>query len=140
MKAKIKALAKHLDIDLTADELEPTDYDESMFNVGSQEYLVLTDKEADTRAAASIEDSLWAFRPEFLASHSDADAEVFKTMQDTNKCESLSPIFKKLIRDWAHFVDDAIKADGRGHFISHYDGEECEVSVGTKRFYIYRVN
>ena len=32
------------------------------------------------------------------------------------------------------FVDDAIDTDGRGHFISSYDGEEVE----AEEYFIYR--
>lgn len=34
----------------------------------------------------------------------------------------------------------AIRADGRGHFMSSYDGEENEEIVEGETFYIYRIN
>jgi hypothetical protein len=34
------------------------------------------------------------------------------------------------------FVEEAVSADGRGHFLSSYDGEENE----QDGFYIYRIN
>ncbi len=34
------------------------------------------------------------------------------------------------------FVEDAVSADGRGHFLSHYDGEENEQG----EYFIYRLN
>jgi hypothetical protein len=137
MDAKIKALAQHLDIDLTEEEID--DSDAPLFIIGRAEYLVLTDDEADKRAADEIAESVWAFRPEFLSAHSDADQEVFEALQATGKCESLNGPVRSLIRDWDHFVSDAIAADGRGHFISSYDGEENEVSIGGKWFFVYRV-
>jgi hypothetical protein len=51
-------------------------------------------------------------------------------------CESARPIVEALIEDMDHFVSDAICADGRGHFLSQYDGEENEEG----EFYIYRTN
>jgi hypothetical protein len=51
-------------------------------------------------------------------------------------CESANPIIEALIEDMDHFVSDAISSDGRGHFISRYDGEENEEG----EFYIYRTN
>ena len=38
------------------------------------------------------------------------------------------------------FVDSAVGHDGRGHYINRYDGNEYEVKVGRKTFYIYRVD
>ena len=45
-----------------------------------------------------------------------------------------------MIPDMDEFVDDAICQDGRGHFISHYDGKENEYKVNGKMFYVYRLN
>lgn len=43
------------------------------------------------------------------------------------------------------FSESAIAADGRGHFLSSYDGEENEVSAedidgNPVTFYLYRTN
>jgi hypothetical protein len=43
-----------------------------------------------------------------------------------------------MIKDMDDFVDDAIGADGRGHFLSHYDGNEVEDRESG--LYIYRTN
>ena len=57
-----------------------------------------------------------------------------------------------MIKDFDAFVEDAAACDGRGHFLSGYDGIEHEVvylsverdgmSYKTKEtyYYIYRVN
>lgn len=39
-----------------------------------------------------------------------------------------------------NFVDEAISADGRGHFLNTYDGEEHEEEVDGSWYYIYRTN
>ena len=52
------------------------------------DYLVLTDEEADEKAAEYITDSLWAFTPSFLASMTDFDEEIFQAIADNGKCES----------------------------------------------------
>lgn len=39
-----------------------------------------------------------------------------------------------------NFIRDAITSDGRGHFISGYDGEEHEEMVDGSWYYIYRTN
>lgn len=52
-------------------------------------------------------------------------------------CESANSLVKSLIVDLDHFVSDAISADGRGHFLSGYDGVEIELDGD---FYAYRTN
>jgi hypothetical protein len=41
-------------------------------------------------------------------------------------CERANPLVLALIEDQRYFVHDAKIADGRGHFLAGYDGEECE--------------
>lgn len=56
-----------------------------------------------------------------------------------NKAEGANDIFFQIIDGqgrFDEFVDEAISADGRGHFISSYDGEENE----QDDYFIYRVN
>lgn len=53
-----------------------------------------------------------------------------------NNAEDSNDDFMKLIQDFDEFVSDAEKSDGRGHFLSSYDGEENEVDG----YYIYRTN
>lgn len=134
MKSKIEALAKHLEIE--ADEIEVSRYDENTLEVGREEYLVLTDSEADERVADYIRETAWAFRPEFLASHmTGIDPEDLKPIQE--KCESANPIILKLIDDLEHFISDAVLSDGRGNFLSSYDGEEVELEGGL---FAFRIN
>ena len=116
------------------------------FEVIGNEYKVLTDAEADEEAKENILDSLWAFNADFILQHT----EFYKTSSDREDtefvnslkqlqgdiCESANSIVKALIIDIDAFVEDAIDADGRGHFISYYDGEEIE----QDDFYIYRTN
>jgi hypothetical protein len=52
------------------------------------------------------------------------------------KCESANDTFLAMIKDKDSFVRDAISADGRGHFLNTYDGEENE----SGDFLIYRIN
>lgn len=131
MKNKIEALAKHLEIE--AEEIEISRYDENTLEVGREEYLVLTEEEADERVADYIRETAWAFRPEFLASHmTGIDPEDLKPIQE--KCESANPIILKLIDDMDHFIADAIASDGRGQFLSTYDGEEVELEGGLLAF------
>jgi hypothetical protein len=38
------------------------------------------------------------------------------------------------------FIEAVIEADGRGHTLSSYDGNENEVSFDDEWYYIYRTN
>ena len=136
---KIKTLASFLEVE--EEEINQSSYDEKIFELGNQEYLVLTDEEADERARENILDSLWAFNTEFILSHSkiecisDRTEKAFRKMQ-MELCESANEIIKAIIEDLDEFVADAISADGRGHFLSSYDGTENKI----EEFYIYRTN
>ena len=123
---KIEALAKHLDCSI----------DEAINNM--DDYSVLTDDEADKAVKGYIEESVCFFNTSFIASHSDVDEEVIKKLQELY--EDSNKAIKSLIKDFDHFVDDAICADGRGHFLSSYDGEENEINVNGNTYYIYRTN
>lgn len=134
---KRKALATYLEY-LDPDALDCSN-DDDLFVDDRAEYRVLTNKEADTAAREAILDSVWAFRPEFLEAHTvqGVDADTIRTIQANDKCESNNPVLLRLIKDVDHFVDDAIKADGRGHFLSSYDSEEIELSGNL---FAYRLN
>jgi hypothetical protein len=135
---RIEALAKFLGVDPS--DITACSYDECLFDCGRGSYLVLTDEEADDRCRDRITDSLWAFRPAFIASHTRGGLpskciQALEKMQ-SELCEDASPIIEALIRDMDHFVADAMRCDGRGHFLSSYDGNENEEGD----FFIYRDN
>lgn len=128
-------LAKYLECDV---EDIDGDEDGQSFELGSKEYLVLTDSEADQKAAEYIKDSVWAFNASFLASFCDMPEEMFTAVQD--KCEGANDAVLNCIEradgGLKAFVEEAISADGRGHFLSQYDGNENEEGD----YFIYRVN
>lgn len=135
---KLEALARHLDI--SVDEIQAAKYDGNALEVGSQEYLVLTDEEAQERVTESIKDSLWAFKAEFISSHVKAHLnsralQALEKMQ-AELCEDANPLIEAMIDDLDDFVHDAVSTDSRGHFLSSYDGEENQVG----EFFIYRNN
>lgn len=46
-------------------------------------------------------------------------------------CEDANEIVKAMIgNNISLFLENAIKADGRGHFLSRYDGEEIQLKGG----------
>jgi hypothetical protein len=133
--SKIETLAKFLDCEV--ETISVSKYDDNCFMYRDEKYQVYTGEEADEAAKDAILSSVWAFNPEFLASHCDGiDTDDTELIQSNNKCEDNNKILTKLIDDHAAFVQDAISSDGRGHFLSHYDGEEHEVGD----YFIYRLN
>ena len=105
------------------------DYDEAESDIDSEDYLVLTDKEADERCREEIEEMVWAFTASFLSVHTGVD-----------KCEGNNDSYIAMIKDFDHFVDDAISCDGRGHFLAGYDHEENHIKFDEVDYYIYRRN
>lgn len=144
MENRIKALANFLEVE--TDEITENDWENNAFDCNGETYLVLTDEEADEKAREEITESLWAFNADFIISHTstyeDMDNYEFQAAVNSlrkaqeSACESLNPLVRALIEDMDDFVEDAIMSDGRGHFISRYDGEENE----ENGFYIYRVD
>ena len=123
---KIEALAKHLDCSI----------DEAV--VSMDDYLVYTDDEADEAVYNYIDESVCFFRSNFIAAHAEVDEEVIKKLQELH--ENSNKAIRSLIKDFDHFVSDAVCADGRGHFLSSYDGEENEQTINGNDYYIYRSN
>ena len=140
-ETKMKVLASYLNEDV--EEIEEG-YNGS-FECESQEYLVCTYEEAQEKAEEYILDSLWAFNPSFLAGFSvikdyQAALEVFKAIQANDRYEDNNETIKELIKDFDNFVESAILADGIGHFLASYDGEEIEHEYDGVTYHIYRVN
>ena len=113
MKTKIKALAQFLDCKKS--EITQSSYDENTFEYGTQEFLVVTDDEADELWEESLDNYL-------------------------EEC-----IYPELTGNLSSYFDDEkwkrdAKYDGRGHSLSSYDGNENEETVNGETFYIYRTN
>jgi len=139
MEPKEKALLIHLVDNEGMDRLDVIEDIETLMD----DYRVLTDDESNEAVREYIEESLWAVRYEFLCAHSDAICDIPKDTWNemVNKMyESANPMVKRLIDDFDHFIDDTIRSDGRGHFLSGYDGEEWEIKVDDEYFYVYRMN
>ena len=139
MKNKKKALEMFL-----GEEVENL-YDNIFESESGEEYMVLTDDEADIEAEKNIKESLWAFNADFILKHTnfyhistEEEDQVFmnslKTMQNT-LCEDANGLVYAMIEDIDIFVGGAIEEDGIGHFISVYDEKENE----QNGYYIYRM-
>ena len=115
--------------------IEVEEYDDN-----NDDYLVLTDEEADERVKEEIENSVWAFTPSFLSEQTEIDVEVFEAIQNNGRCESNNKAILSMIDDIDEFCEEAVRYDGRGHFLSRYDGHENDEFVNGNTYYIYRQN
>ncbi len=121
-----------------ADPSDCTFEGDGIIHIAPGNYRVLTDDEADEACAKYIEESFWAFSPDFLASETGIDKVVFEALVD--KCEGANDAVHSIINGSCgvgEFVDSAIRDNGRGHFLAHYDDEEIEGRIG---WYLYRVH
>lgn len=112
-EARIFALANFLKVDVS--ELEATSYDDKSIEYGSEQYLVVTDDEAD---------ELW-----------DEDLENY-----IEEC-----ILHELPEQYQGYFDNEkfkrdARIDGRAHSLNRYDGGEEFITVDNQEFYIYRQN
>jgi len=120
------------------DEIEPCS-SENLFEAFGNEYLVLTDSEADNHVGDYIRNSLWAFNAEFVANECDLHDAVDMIRNNQEKCEAGNDAVRALIDGTCgidSFVEAAVLTDGRGHFLSSYDGNEHEQG----EFFIYQTN
>jgi len=142
IEEKINVLAQFLDCQI--EEIE--DQGDNRFSIGyhrSSEFLVLTEEEADKAAREYILDSLWAFKPSFILDHMKSTPEGYEyemlekaiSRMQNDLCESCNALVLALIYDIDLFIENAISADGRGHFLGLYDGEENEEG----NYLIYRL-
>jgi uncharacterized protein (TIGR02996 family) len=138
-----KALASYLE--MPEEDIDSSHYASVGFGTGSGDYLVLTDDEAEARARETAQNDLWALGAEYLADYIPVAnrrvlVKAIKAIQE--KCsEDANEVLSLLLgSNLDDLLDSAISADGRGHFLSGYDGEENEVSYNGISLYIYRVN
>ncbi|QOI68922.1 hypothetical protein Lederberg_29 [Pelagibacter phage Lederberg EXVC029P] len=110
---QIQALAKHLNLD--NEDLSMIEENGDHYKFGEQEYLVVTDDEAeqlwDEHLDHYIEDCILPEMPEHFRSYFDED----KWKQDA-------------------------RMDGRAHSLALYDGDENYIEINGIEYYIYRTN
>ena len=135
----IIALAEEFDCSVQ----DVVDRGDDEFSIDGSYYLVLTEDEADDKVADYIEDSLWAFTPNFLSSVTGVDSEVFEAIQANGRCESNNDAIMSILdatnTSISEVASEAVRWDGRGHFLSSYDGEEIEVYADGEFYYCYRI-
>ena len=129
MSRKLNALATYLaEYEGLDDKDEISEgYDVNVYEYGGNEFLVLTDSQADKAVAERIEQDLWAFNATFLAEHLPIPQIAIKAIQDS-MYETSSEVFRELLTQsqFDSLVEEAIMYDGRGHFLAQYDFAENE--------------
>lgn len=104
------ALARFLNCNIN--DVEPVRHSETEFEAEGNEWLVMTETEADDAARESIRS--------FIDDCLDIP-------------ENIRPYF-----DEDRYIDDVLLADGRGHVLNSWDGSENEESGIDETFFIYR--
>lgn len=138
----IVALAEELDID--PGELVEENHDYyglKVLSEGRREYAIGTDEEADEAVKEAVKESLWAFRASFILSECDLPSELEEGIQalQEKRCESCNDTILALVEKTCgldSFTESAVSADGRGHFLASYDGDELDLADGYVAFRI----
>ena len=129
MSRKLNALATYLAEYEGLDDKDDISegYDVNVYEYGGNEFLVLTDSQADKAVAERIEQDLWAFNANFLAEHLPIPEIAIKAIQDS-MYEDAAEVFRALLTQsqFDSLVEEAIMYDGRGHFLAQYDFGENE--------------
>lgn len=117
-------------------------YGMTILSCGRAEYAIGTDEEADAACREYVESSAWAFNASFVLSECGLPSELEDAIQafQSKECESANDAIAALIEKTCgmdSFVASAISAEGRGHFLASYDGDEMELA---DNFYAYRIN
>lgn len=147
---KLEAICKFLDTDYSknSDDCAVSENypQENVYEYLNEEYLVLTDEEADKACYEYIKNNLWVFNSKFISYYIEAfDSleqkdfyEAIQTLEQIREklCESSNAVFLSLVGNQLdRLIADAIASDGRGHFLATYDGEENEEG----EYFIYQI-
>lgn len=113
-----------------------------VYETPNGDFAVGTSDAADDAAKEYIEMTAWAFSASFLSEFTELPEEMFAAVQE--QCEGANDAVLKCIEmkegGIDAFAELAISHDGRGHFLSPYDGEELEQKVNGEWVNMYRVN
>lgn len=132
--ANYELKARYLSERLDGAEVRPAGGDSFFEADDGSEWLVLNGDERLEWAKNWIEESISYFNADFLEEMTGVPAIAFEKLIDEN--DAVHAIVKGSC-GIDKFVEAAVRADGYGHFISGYDGEEVELGDDV---YAYRVN
>jgi hypothetical protein len=111
--------------------------------IDGETYAVGTDAEADDACAQGIKGLVWAFNADFILAHLRTPGFCSDMLREyqSKHCEDCNDEISSMVEDMGEFIEDAISADGRGHFLALYDGEEVEIRTADgAMIYAYRIN
>ena len=108
---------------LLEDEFKISKYDENRIEYGNQEYLVLTDDEADELSREQTEQLI-------------EDCYLYEYKKDEEKSGKSNPLLQFL--DLEAWIDDW--SSNRGEILASYDSEENDITIDNTTYYIYRTN
>ena len=142
-KAKLQALADEIKCDI--DEVYESDscaYGLEVYGGGGgrAEFGIATNDEANKASESYIKDSIWEFNATFILSCCDLPLALRKAIESYQReeCENANEPLLELVEKTCgikKFAERAISADGRGHFLASYDGQERE----RNGLFIYRI-
>lgn len=108
------------------------------YEIGGNTYAIGDDYDCDKATTEYIKETVCAFTSDFLSHHlvggNLSPGQIDALRGDS--CEDINETFLAMIDDFDDFVADAISADGRGSFLSPYDGEEHECGD----YFIYQID
>lgn len=110
----------------------PTELPE-LFDSG--DWSLNTEEEAQELVTDYIRESVVYFNASFLETMTEIPQEAFKGLQEIEDNEAVLRIIEKTC-GLESFVEEAIRWDGRGHFVSFYDGNEYAIGP----YFLYRHN
>ena len=116
------------------------------------EWIIGSDEQMQAWCSYEIKRSIWSFRPEYLMNFINEEYKLEPELveydnQDlmatlellVEECEPASPILRAAISEnMQDFINSAIRDDGRGHFLSRYNGEERSVKITGDIVYLYK--
>ena len=127
---KLDALKAYLGEGMAVEESTAANY----FETDAGEFLVLDENERMERLLDDIRETASYFNASFLAEMTGLPQIAFEKLVDEN--EAVVAIIEGTC-GLERFAEAAVDADGFGHFISGYDGEEIELDGG---YFAYRTN
>lgn len=107
---------------------------------GCEWYFAPDSETAESAAREEARRSLWAFSLDFVRyalPEGLREGRAFESLKRSQGelCEDFGPVLEGLLgRKLEDVLSDALRADGAGHFLSQYDGEEVEDSDGALRY------
>lgn len=133
-----RAIAEEFDCEVA----DIVDLSDDTYQICGREYLIIDDDTANEKCKDYIQDNLWTFYPHFLSSETGFSEEIFEAIICTDVEKDKNDAIYALIESGCgidNFVESAIRSEGRGHFLSSYNGYEIELNT-EETLYAYRLD